>query len=423
MAMSCSASGSGGNHVVVGSLAADGGNTATTTTAELPPLPKGWPATLQIGVASPPGDTATLAQSATLRFRYQYLAGGVNTGQSWTTWNSDGRFAAAYVEETAAHGMLPVLTYYQIRQSRPGDSKGEVDGVKANRENAGTMGAYFADLRTLFQQLGDTKATAVVHVEPDLWGYLEQASSHDDATTVRVRVGSAGVPELAGLPDTAAGLAAAIVRLRDMYAPNVLLGYHLSAWATGTDPLYTKPSMEKMDALAARSAAFYRSLGAKFDLTFTDAADRDAGFTQYVSGNSHAWWSADDYARNVRLLGGFSKGTGLRVVIWQIPLGNGVMRSMNNTTGHYQDNHVQSLIGEGAGAQLKAYVDAGVIGLLFGGGAGGTTRACDAEKDGITNPAPVNGNGTVATSADDDGGYFKQRASQYQADGPVALPE
>ena len=123
----------------------------------------------------------------------------------------------------------------------------------------------------------------------------------------------------------------------------------------------------------------------------------------------------------MRLVGGFSRAAGLRIVIWQIPLGNGVMRSMNNTDGHYQDNHVQWLLGGGYRAHLQAYADAGVIALLFGGGAGGTTCACDANGDGVTNPQPVNGNATVATSADDDGGYFKLQAAAYQRDGPITL--
>lgn len=419
----CSAGAGSDHRVVVGSIAADGqGTAAPEITGSLPALPKGWPATLQIGLASQPGDSETLALSASLRFRYQYLAGGINTGHGWTTWNGDGRFAAAYVEESAAHRMIPVLTYYEIRQSIPGDSKGsDPDAVATNLGNTKTMAAYFADLKTLFVQLGQTGTTTVLHVEPDMWGFMQQRASRDDASTVKVQVGGSGMAEVAGLPDTAAGMAAAIVKLRDAYAPNVLLAYHLSAWATGVDPLYAKPSSDGIDRIAARSAAFYRSLGAKFDLAFTDAADRDAGYSQYVSKNAAAWWSADDYARNAQLLGEFSRAAGLRVVIWQIPLGNGVMRSMNNTTGHYQDNHVEWLLGSDAAAHLKAYADAGVIALLFGGGAGGTTCACDAEHDGVTNPPPVNGNTTIATSADDDGGYFKLRVEAYQRGGVVAL--
>jgi hypothetical protein len=57
----------------------------------------------------------------------------------------------------------------------------------------------------------------------------------DGLTVDQSIVGSAGVPELADLPDTLAGFAQAIIRLRDRDAPNVLLAYHVSSWGTGTD--------------------------------------------------------------------------------------------------------------------------------------------------------------------------------------------
>jgi hypothetical protein len=73
---------------------------------------------------------------------------------------------------------------------------------------------------------------------------------------------------------------------------------------------------------------------------------------------------------------------------------------------------VQWLLG-GNRKHLRAYADAGVVALLFGGGADGTTCACDAQHDGVTNPAPTHGNTRKSLSADDDGGYFKQRVRRY----------
>src|SRR6266480_4067849 len=66
--------------------------------------------------------------------------------------------------------------------------------------------------------------------------------------------------------DTVAGFAQAIVKLRDLYAPNVILSYALSYWGTKVDPIYQKPSDTEIDALANRSARFFNSLGASFDL-------------------------------------------------------------------------------------------------------------------------------------------------------------
>jgi len=113
---------------------------------------------------------------------------------------------------------------------------------------------------------------------------------------------------------------------------------------------------------------------------------------------------------------------GLRIVTWQIPLGNTVMRAENNTSGHYQDNRVQWLLGPGSSTHLRAYIAAGFAGFLFGRGADGNTCACDAAKDGFTNPSPINHNTMRSFSADDDGGYFRRQAGAYYVSGALRLP-
>ena len=40
----------------------------------------------------------------------------------------------------------------------------------------------------------------------------------------------------------------------------------------------------------------------------------------------------------------------------------------------------------------------------------------------MTNPAPINGNERASLNADDDGGYFKERAQAYYASGALLLP-
>jgi hypothetical protein len=56
------------------------------------PLPAGWPNRLEVGMADSPGGAAAMKQTAPFGFRYQYLAGGVNTGGGWATWNTNGNF-------------------------------------------------------------------------------------------------------------------------------------------------------------------------------------------------------------------------------------------------------------------------------------------------------------------------------------------
>jgi hypothetical protein len=225
----------------------------------------------------------------------------------------------------------------------------------------------------------------------------------------------------------------------------VTLAYHLSVWGTNVDIATSDPPDAQVDALAVRAANFYASLGAAFDLVFTDIADRDAAFKQYIYGDGGiSWWDTGDFQRSARFLGKFSVTAGKRLVMWQLPLGNTRMRAQNNTWGHYQDNRVERLLDDPARAVLTAYRDAGVVAFLFGGGAGGVTCACDAVNDQVTNPAPIGTNtmasqlaaggtapsqttvGGVPTlvtpyAADDDGGYFRWRVWAYYQAGALAL--
>jgi hypothetical protein len=260
----------------------------------------------------------------------------------------------------------------------------------------------------------------VLQVEPDLWAYLQQKATGDNAATVAAKVGSSGQPDVAGLPDNAAGFAQAIVRLRNAYAPNVVLGYHFSTWGTGTDTVYADPPDATVNTLGVRTARFEQSLGARFDIAFTDLADRDAAFKQLVYGDGGAsWYTADDYRRSTIYISAFVHTAGLRAVLWQIPFGNTKMRAENNTWDHYQDNKVEWLLTDRS--HLDAYTQAGVAAILFGRGADGPTCACDAAGDGTTNPAPINNNTTTSLTADDDGGYFKQQTTTYYTT-PLTLP-
>jgi hypothetical protein len=398
--------------------------TSTTVVPEgsLPAMPAGWPAGFALGVADSPGDAAPVRQLAPFEFRYQYLAGGVNTAHGWSTWNPNGGFVTEYITESRAARMVPVFSYYQLFQSNPGVSMGEPAGVYANLVNGATMTAYYDDLKLFFEKAGTAGGTTVLHVEPDLWAYLQQHASEDDATTVPVQVSSSGQADVAGLPDNAAGFAQAIVRLRDRYAPNVLLAYHFSTWGTGTDILYTDPTDATVNSLGERTARFEQSLGAKFDIAFTDLSDRDAAFKQFVYGDGGAsWYTADDYRRSTVYIGAFVRTAGLRVVLWQIPQGNTKMRAENNTWDHYQDNKVEWLLDDPSHAHLNAYAQAGVVAALFGRGADGPTCACDAAGDGVTDPAPIGNNSGTSVTADDDGGYFNQRAANYYRAGFLAI--
>lgn len=402
--------------------------TGPAAAAKLPPRPAGWPGTLQLGLSDAPGRAKATRAGFRVGMRYQYLAGGVNSGRGWATWNANGGFVSDYVRESRKAGVTPVLTYYMLRHSLPGarDDQ-EMRAVLRNLRDPQTMRAYYEDVALALSRAGRAGGTAagrrpVLHVEPDLWGYVQQAAEGDDAATVPAAVASTGLPALRGLPDTAAGFAQALVRLRDRDARNVRLAYHVSDWGTRTDLHLNRPNGRQTDALAARAAAFQRSLGARFDLLFTDWADADAGFEQKIRNDGGAsWWGPADFTRATRFIGGVVRGTRTRAVVWQLPLGNTVMRAMDDTWGHFRDNRVQTLLDDGRRRTLRGLARAGVVGLLFGPGADGTTTAWDWSRDGVTNPPRVFGRTRDSLSAADDGGFFGQVARRYARD-PLRLP-
>lgn len=388
-----------------------------------------------------PGGAAAMKATAPFAFRYVYLVGGANTGGGWANWNPNGDYVRFYIEDSVANAIIPVFSYYMLLQSAPGGPN-DSEAAYTNLNTTATMTAYYNDVKLFMQKAGAFPSQKVVlHVEPDLWGYLQQRATADNGASISAKVQETGLSELAGLPSNVSGFARAIVKLRNTYAPNVILGYHLSVWGTGTDIALANPSDATVDALGARAAAFYTSLAANFDIVFAEFSDRDSGFYEhvYLDGGAH-WWDAEDFRRNARFLGVVSSATNKRIVMWQIPLGNTKMRSQNNGWGHYQDNRPEWLLDEAARTHLTAYRDSGVVAFLFGGGSSGTTCACNAENDGITNfpaingnvivselgtgnPALVNNNGTqtlvTPDAPDDDGGYFRWRAWRYYQDGAM----
>jgi hypothetical protein len=384
-----------------------------------------WPSpTLQIGLDDDEGGAAALKASAPFGLRYHYLAGGVNTGSSWQSWaTGNGSFVTNYIDDSVAAGTIPAFSYYELRQSQPGAGQSdEQQAVVTNLADRDTMRAWFEDLKVFFQRAGATGQTTLLQVEPDLWGYVQRQGG-DDAAKVPAQVASTGMVDLRGLPDTAAGVAQAVVRLRDGYAPNVSLGYQLSIWGTGKDIAVSDEGDEAIDALADRSAAFYASLGAPFDTVFAEFADRDSGYAVKRDGKgTSAWWDAADFARFARYLGDVHATVRLPIVLWQIPLGNTLYRAMDDTPHHYADNRVQWLLGGDSRAHLRTFLDSGVVALLFGSGQADGTCACDAAHDGVTNPPPSGTATRDSLSADDDGGYFRSRVRAYYAAGALPIP-
>lgn len=242
----------------------------------LPALPPCLPRHFALGLANRPEDIQWMVDSGIpWDFRYQYLAGGVNTGEGWATWiGPPGSFAASYIRRSYQHGYIPVFTYYMLVHSRPGPGD---EAPHPKLRDPSLMEDYFSDWKLLMQQVGQSGKTVVVHHEPDLWGYIQQ-KGQDPADTF-VAVASSGFAEAAGFEDNARGFARALVALRDRYAPGALLAWSASHWSTGEDLVINDGDPV---AIGERTAAFFKALEAGFDLIFLAPADRDAAYTNLV---------------------------------------------------------------------------------------------------------------------------------------------
>jgi hypothetical protein len=392
----------------------------------LPALPSGLVGHVGMGVFNT--DVAQLPSSTPLDYRYQYLAGGVNTGEGWASWNSPaGQYAVTYVNDSRARGLTPAFIYYQILQSAPHNDEYQ------NLQDPAVMRTYYDDFKLLMQKIAEAGGSGrvLVDIEPDLNGTMQQhaTNTNDDASLQPSSVASSGQPDVQGIQNTFKGYYQALAHIRNLYAPNVVLGLDVSNWAAGDDitiSLRKDPNFNWQHH-ADRTAAYLNSFGPGFDLLFYSPLDRDAAYYQVKYGSGR-WW--DDH--NVKeptfdtmaaWLGRIVSDTQRRAMLWQVPNGNRVYRSENNTTGHWQDNRAEYFLNDANGRQhLSEWANEGVVGIMWGAGAGSQSHYYDAQNDGITNPAPINGNNEPATCPDDDGGYMRIHLSGYYSGGTVTLP-
>ncbi len=370
---------------------------------------------LHFGLANDPGNLGWMTSSGVpWRYRYQYLSGGVNTGSGWETWNAPaGAFATYYMNASLSAGYIPVFSYYELLQSSPSIGSNELDRDYSNLNNASTMNAYYGNFALLMQKAKAFGQLVVVHVEPDLFGYMEQKAAGGDATTVSASVASSAYPGLGSFPNTFQGFASALLSLRNAIAPNVLLADHASTWASGVDIALNTDTTLNMAADADKVGNFLNSAG-NFDLIFNDVADHDAGY-------SGRWWdrydvTLPDFAQWLAWMTELRAKTGKQLIVWQVPVGNQYFRTMNNTNGHYQDNRAEYFL-----SHTSALTAAGIIAVLFGKANAYQTNYIDELGDGVTNPMPVTSfecsgcNTNTSVWPDDDGGYLRIFVGQYYA--------
>jgi hypothetical protein len=391
----------------------ESGNSTETSSATPEQIPSGLPKQVAFGTNGDVSNSSQFIQGS--EYQYQYLAGDIFSN-GWQTWVYPiGEFARAFLTKVDQMGRVPVFTYYNIV---PAKNRNEDPGF-TNLNDAEVMNKYFDDWKALLQICKQFGKPVIVHYEPDLFGYMEMYKN--DATRNTVKVSQSNQADVQGFTNDAKGLAQAIVSMRDKYAPNVLLGWHASQWATGADLIKGKQDPE---LLASETAAYYKSLNAPFDLMFSEFSDRDEGYSQFVIKSATSMWSTtanaangnlSDFDRFQRFLKKLNTDTGQKIILWQIPIGNTVTQTCNNTDGHYKDNKaeyfLQPVIDNGDVTKIKQYERAGVIAFLFGQGISNCTNYFDSKGDGST--------GGIKETADDDGGYLRKAIKAYYLNGPV----
>jgi hypothetical protein len=309
-------------------------------------------------------------------------AGGTTCASSgsgcswWGCWQYDVPPPGDYVRTFASTlamatpAQIPMITYYQLLQSS-GVTEGGPE-VNSAAADATFMARYFADWRFLLKQIGD--GVALLHVEPDFWGYAEQISN--DPTTLPAAVASANPTDCASLPNTIAGMGQCMIAMTRTYAPHALIGLHASTWSTNMDiSLNTSASLD-VATQAQKTAAFLSACGeSKADFVVVETSDRDAGYYQTVE-MRQTWWddtnaTLPDFHQDFAWVTALTEALSEPALWWQTPLGNS---AQNNTTNHYQDNRVDYFL-----AHMDELAAAHGVGAAFGAGDGNQTTP---ESDG-----------------------------------------
>jgi len=341
----------------------------------------GRPAQFLIGLGSDNGAGNSLGSP--LDLRYAYLVRG-GTG-SWRTWNSpDGAYVTYAAQAAQKNGAIPLFTTYEMAALGDGNTSACNDTTH--------MTNFWDDMEVLFQRLAEYDDVAIVHFEPDWWGYVERAS-HDDPTRLPAKVTLH--PRCSGLSDDAAGMARCLIKIAREVAPKAFVGFHYTPWG-GYDAAGNQDG--------AITGTFLKALGAgDGDLVVTDAvgSDRDAGCWEAAAlpqcqGRSGAFYldesntTSPNFHEQLALVASMHSVLQLPVVWWQMPLG--VPGPSPGTPGHYRDNRVHYMF-----AHVDEFVAAGGLGACFGAGS-------DMQTDLTT-----------------DGGQFKTALAAYRQQ-PTALP-
>ena len=205
--------------------------------------------------------------------------------------------------------MTPVFTYYMLNQSRPGAAAASRTSSSTNLTTRRRCARYYDDLRCSSDRAREAGGPVVLHVEPDLWGYIQQAASGDDAATVPAKVAATGLGESTACPTTPAGFAQAIVRLRDSVRAerHPRLPRERSGARAPTSRCRTRPNAEVDELAGARRGLLPLARRAvRRDLRASSTTATPASTSTSTATAARRGGGAADFARHVRFLRGYA---------------------------------------------------------------------------------------------------------------------
>lgn len=381
--------------------------------------PPSWPSTMSLGlvdtVDGPAGVTRRVGRGGST---FACFAGDAVARTDWS--HDPKRSPAQFAADAQRHGLVPHACYYGIRAlGRKGKEDANREQIRQTLLERRLMRIYWRNVRQFLRSLGSTDAPVAVSYEPSVFSLLERQLDNASASpdSVPAVVGGSGVRELRGLPDNLVGFARGWEELRDRHAPKALLGYFLNDYAAGIDIARTRPPRPTVVAAGGRSASFSLDLKGAYDFATMEVNWHEAGKEPAQS----KVYSIEEKEAMVDFVRAFVREADTPVVLLGVPLGNTASRAITDRPYHWHDSWVQWLMGTNDFAGLRKLRDAGVIGVSFGVSSGkDATCACDAAHDGVTNGG---NHGSPSTSADDDGGYFAERAAVLRRTGGLHLSE
>jgi hypothetical protein len=315
----------------------DGKGAAATIAAKL-----GRTSHFLVGLGNHADDNYTLQPPVDLNYVYLVGFAGQN---GWPDWDKpSGAYLTKFASTAQQHKVVPFFTVYGMA----GWGDGNIWAVNDHAY----MQNYWGTVKLMFQKIAEYGGPAVVHFEPDFWGYTQ--NQEPDPAKFQAKV-SAEAPDCASLANNMVGMGNCLVKLARMYAPKAVIGFQASTWA-GKVPGDTVRYLSQIGAGTA-------------DIVVVETLDRDAGCYEMATDPAckrqvdTPYWSDQGFRDHLAWAKQIGDGLGKPIMWWQMPLGV-PSNTPGGTAGHYRDNRASWLF-----AHAGEFVAAGGIGAVFGAGA------------------------------------------------------